>query len=404
VAMIVGVLRETYPGERRVALVPASVPPLVKAGTRVQVEANAGLTAGFPDDAYATAGAEIVGDREQITRSADVLLQVRGLGANPHAGAADVEIMREGLVIIAPCDPLGNPEAVRKLAERGITLFAMELIPRITRAQSMDVLSSMATIAGYKAVLLAAERLPKMFPLMMTAAGTLTPAKVFVIGAGVAGLQAIATSRRLGALVHAYDVRPAVKEQVESLGATFVEVPLETGGAEAAGGYAKQLGEDFYQKQRELMARTVAGSDVCITTAAIPGKASPRIITADAVAGMAPGSVIVDLAAERGGNCELTKADETVVAHGVTILGPTNLPSEVPTHASQMLAKNLTNFMRLISRGSEIHLNLQDEVVRTTLAAWRGEIVNPQVRELLSLEPLKAPPADAPPVDHLATT
>ncbi len=266
----------------------------------------------------------------------------------------------------------------------------------------MDVLSSMATIAGYKAVLLAADRLPKMFPLMMTAAGTLTPAKVFVIGAGVAGLQAIATSRRLGAVVHAYDVRPAVKEQVESLGATFVEVPLETGAAEAAGGYAKQLGEDFYQKQRELMARTIAASDVCITTAAIPGKPSPRIITADAVGGMAPGSVIVDLAAERGGNCELTKADENVLVNGVTILGPTNLPSEVPTHASQMLAKNLTNFLKLITGGGQFHLNLQDEVVRATLATYRGEVVNPQIREMLGMEPLKTPPADAPPVDHLA--
>ena len=243
--------------------------------------------------------------------------------------------MRDGLVIIAPCDPLGNPNAVAQLAERGVTLFAMELIPRITRAQSMDVLSSMATIAGYKAVLLAANHLPKMFPMMMTAAGTLTPAKVFVIGAGVAGLQAIASARRLGAVVQGYDVRPAVKEQVESLGAKFVEMPLETAGAEGAGGYAKQLGEEFYRKQRELMARVVAASDVCITTAAIPGKPSPRLITAEAVRGMAPGSVIVDLAAERGGNCELTKADEMVVENGVTILGPTNLPSEVPTHASQ---------------------------------------------------------------------
>jgi NAD(P) transhydrogenase subunit alpha len=278
----------------------------------------------------------------------------------------------------------------------------MELIPRITRAQSMDVLSSMATIAGYKAVLLAADRLPKMFPLMMTAAGTLTPAKVFVIGAGVAGLQAIASSKRLGAVVHGYDVRPAVKEQVESLGATFVEVPLETSEAEGAGGYAKQLGEEFYQKQRELMARTVAGSDVCITTAAIPGKPSPRIITADAVSGMAPGSIIIDLAAERGGNCELTKADETVVVNGVTILGPTSLPSEVPTHASQMLAKNLTNFLKLVTRGSEFHLNLEDEIVRSTLAAWRGEVVHPQVREALGMEPLKTPSPDSPPVDHLA--
>jgi NAD(P) transhydrogenase subunit alpha len=400
--MIIGVPKETYPGERRVALVPSSVPPLIKSGLRVQIEAKAGLAAGFSGDDYADAGAEVIDDREQVIRSADVLLQVRGLGANPHAGVADLQCMRDGLVVIAPCDPLGNVEAVRQLAERGVTLFAMELIPRITRAQSMDVLSSMATIAGYKAVLLAADRLPKMFPLMMTAAGTLTPAKVFVIGAGVAGLQAIATSKRLGAVVHAYDVRPAVKEQVESVGATFVEVPLETTGAEGTGGYAKQLGEEFYQKQRELMARTIAGSDVCITTAAIPGKPSPRIITADAVEGMAPGSVIIDLAAERGGNCELTKADEIVVRNGVTILGPTNLPSDVPTHASQMLAKNLTNFLKLLTRGTDFHLNLEDEIVRTTLAAYRREVVSPQVRELLGLPPLKTPSPDSPPVDHLA--
>ncbi len=400
--MIVSVPKETFPGERRVALVPASVPPLIKSGVRVQIESGAGMPAGFANDAYREVGAEVVADRRQLFRSADILLQVRGLGANPHAGAADLDSMRDGLVLLAPCDPLGNPDAVRQLAERGVTLFAMELIPRITRAQSMDVLSSMAMIAGYKAVLLAANRLPKMFPLMMTAAGTLTPAKVFVVGAGVAGLQAIASARRLGAVVLAYDVRPAVKEQVESLGAKFVEMPLETTGAETAGGYAKQLGEEFYQKQRELMARTVALSDVCITTAAIPGKPSPRLITAEAVRGMAPGSVIVDLAAERGGNCELTKADETIVEDGVTILGPTNLPSEVPTHASQMLAKNLTNFAKLITRGSEFHLNLQDEVVRATLAAHRGEVVSSQVRELLGMEPLKTPAEGSPPVDHLA--
>jgi NAD(P) transhydrogenase subunit alpha len=236
----------------------------------------------------------------------------------------------------------------------------------------MDVLSSMATIAGYKAVLIAANHLPKMFPMMMTAAGTLTAAKVFVIGAGVAGLQAIASARRLGAIVQAYDVRPAVKEQVESLGAKFVEMPLETAGAEGAGGYAKQLGEEFYRKQRELMARVVAASDVCITTAAIPGKPSPRLITAEAVRGMAAGSVIVDLAAERGGNCELTRPDETVVENDVTILGPTNLPSEVPMHASQMFAKNLTNFVKLVTREGRFHLNTQDEVVRETLATTIG--------------------------------
>ncbi|MEX0611913.1 MAG: Re/Si-specific NAD(P)(+) transhydrogenase subunit alpha [Pirellulales bacterium] len=400
--MNIGVPKETYPGERRVALVPAGVPTLTKIGAHVQIEAGAGAGAWFTDDAYRQAGAEIVADRRQLFQSADVLLQVRALGANPQAGAADLDLMNDGLVIVAPADPLGNPQAVRQLAERGVTLFAMELIPRITRAQNMDVLSSMATIAGYKAVLVAANHLPKMFPMMMTAAGTITPAKVFVIGAGVAGLQAIASAKRLGAVVQGYDVRPAVKEQVESLGAKFVEMPLETAGAETAGGYARELGEEFYQKQRELMARTVAASDVCITTAAIPGKPAPKLITAGAVQGMTPGSVIVDLAAERGGNCELTKADHVVVEHGVTILGPTNLPSDVPTHASQMLAKNLTNFVRLITRDGRFHMNLDDEVVRDTLAAHRGEVVSRQVRESLGLEPLKTPPVGSPPVDHLA--
>lgn len=400
--MIIAVTKETFPGEKRVALVPASIVALKKLRCEVRIESGAGSAAGFTDDAYQAAGATVVSDRRQMLDGADVLLQVRTLGANPESGRAVVDLLHEGLVVIGTADPLGNPQAAKELANRGVTLFAMELIPRITRAQSMDVLSSMATIAGYKAVLLAADRLPKMFPMMMTAAGTLAPAKVFVIGAGVAGLQAIASAKRLGAVVQGYDVRPAVKEQVESLGAKFVEMPLATGDAEGAGGYAKQLDEEFYRKQRELMAHTVAASDVCITTAAIPGKKSPLLITADAVHGMAPGSVIIDLAAERGGNCELTKADEVVVERGVTILGPTNLPAEVPAHASQMYAKNLTNFVQLLARDGKVHLNLEDQVVRETLAAHRGEVVNPRMRELLSLPPLATPPAGSPPVDHLA--
>jgi NAD(P) transhydrogenase subunit alpha len=403
--MNIAVLRESGPNERRVALVPASIPALTKIGGRVQIEAGAGAAAGFDDDAYRKAGAEVVADRNRVLDQADALLQVRidNASSTPApAPSADLDLERDGLVLIGTCDPLGNPLLVRRIAERGVTLFALELLPRITRAQSMDVLSSMATISGYKAVLLAAGCLPKMFPMMMTAAGTLAPARVFVIGAGVAGLQAIASAKRLGAVVQAYDVRPAVKEQVESLGAKFVEMPLETGGAEDASGYAKQLGEEFYQRQRELMARVVAASDVCITTAAIPGKPSPRLITADAVRGMAPGSVIVDLAAERGGNCELTKADEVVVEHGVTIFGPTDLPSDVPLHASQMFSNNLTNFVKLIMSDGRFHLNLQDEVVRETLAAHRGEVIHPRVRELLGLEPLKPPSPNMPPVDHLA--
>lgn len=400
--MIIAVVKETFPGERRVALVPASIAALKKLGGEVRVEAGAGVAAGFTDDSYRTAGAEIVAERRALFEAADVVLQVRTLGTNPDEGRTDLELLHEGQALIGTADPLGNPQAAKELADRGATLFAMELIPRITRAQSMDVLSSMATISGYKAVLKAADHLPKMFPMMMTAAGTLTPAKVFVIGAGVAGLQAIASAKRLGAVVHGYDVRPAVKEQVESLGAKFVEVPLAAEGAEGAGGYAKQMDEDFYRRQRELMAKTVAASDVCITTAAIPGKKSPVLVTADAVRGMAPGSVIIDLAAERGGNCELTKADEVVIEHGVTILGPTNLPSEVPAHASQMYAKNLTNFVQLLARDGKVHLNLEDEVVRETLATHRGEVVNPRLRELLQMPPLATPQPGSPPVDHLA--
>ena len=343
--MIIAVAKETYPGERRVALVPASVAALKKLGGEVRVEAGAGAAAGFPDDAYRAAGAEIVADRRQLFEAADVVLQVRTLGANPVAGQRDLELVHDGLVIIGTADPLGNPQAVKELADRGVTLFAMELIPRITRAQSMDVLSSMATIAGYKAVLLAADRSAQDVPddddrRRHAHAGQGVRDRR---GRGRAAGDRLGQAARRGRA--GYDVRPAVKEQVESLGAKFVEMPLATGDAEGAGGYAKQLDEEFYRKQRELMAQTVAASDVCITTAAIPGKKSPVLMTADAVRGMAPGSVIVDLAAERGGNCELTRPDETVVENGVTILGPTNLPSEVPNHASQMYAKNLTNFV-----------------------------------------------------------
>ena len=291
---------------------------------------------------------------------ADVVLQVR---------VGDVALMRRGQVVIGMADPLGSPETVREIASRGVTAFALELIPRITRAQSMDVLSSMATIAGYKAVLLAAETLPRMFPLLTTAAGTITPAHVFIVGVGVAGLQAIATARKLGAVVEAYDVRPAVKEQVQSVGAKFVELPLETGQAEDKGGYAKAQDEAFYQRQREMMARVVAANDVVITTAVVPGKKAPVLVTADMVRGMAPGSVVVDLAAERGGNCELTRADQVVVEKGVTILGPTNLPSTVPYHASQMYAKNVTTFLLHLVKDGAVTLDPTDEITRDTLIA-----------------------------------
>jgi len=380
--MIVAVAKESFPGERRVALIPAAVPPLVKAGLEIVVESGAGQEAGYPDQQYAEKGAKIASSREEIL-AADIILLVRAAGANPHAGRTDLDHLRRGQVVIGLCDPLGDPQAVQKVAARGVTLFALELMPRITRAQSMDVLSSMATVSGYRAVLLAAAALPKMFPMMMTAAGTISPARVFIIGAGVAGLQAVATARRLGALVSAYDVRPAVKEQVQSLGARFIEMDLETAAAETKGGYAQQMDEEFYRKQRELMTRVVAENDVVITTALIPGKKAPVLITADMVAGMAPGSVIIDLAAERGGNCELTKPDAAVVAHGVTILGPTNPPADVPFHASQMYAKNISAFLMLLNKDGRLNLDLNDEILRETLVARDGEVVHPRVRALL---------------------
>lgn len=384
--MNISILRETFPHERRVAVVPASIPALRKTGCEVLVETGAGEAAGHLDEAYRAKEARIV-DRATAL-GADIILAVRTAGANAEVGQADLAALRPGQVLIGSCDPLGRPEIIQQVASTGAVLFGLELIPRITRAQSMDILSSMATVAGYRAVLLAALELPQMFPLMMTAAGTLSPARVFVIGAGVAGLQAIATARRLGALVQAYDVRPAAREQCESLGAKFVELPLETGESEGKGGYAKAMDESFYQRQRQLMAEVVAQSDAVITTAAIPGRPSPRLITAEAVAGMQPASVIVDLAAERGGNCELSRPDERVVEHGVTILGPTNLPSDVPRHASQMYSKNMTTFLLHVCKDQRLHLDVNDEITRDTLLTRDGHVVNARVRELLQLEPL----------------
>jgi H+-translocating NAD(P) transhydrogenase subunit alpha len=373
--MIVGVPQETFPGEKRVAAVPATVPILAKAGLEVLVQAGAGAAAGFPDQQYVDKGAKLAASRNEVFAKADILAQVRAAGANPAAGKADLGLLRSGQTVIAMCDPLGEPAAVEEMAHSGVSLFALELLPRITRAQNMDVLSSQATVAGYRAVLMAAAALPKMFPMMMTAAGTITPAKVFVVGAGVAGLQAIATAYRLGAIVSAYDVRPAVKEQVQSLGAKFVEMPLETAAAETKGGYAQQMDEEFYRKQRELMARVVAESDVVITTAAVPGKKAPLLVTAEMVKGMAPGAVIVDLAAERGGNCELTKPGQNIVQGGVNVLGPLNVPAEIPYHASQLYAKNIASFLSLLVKDGKLEMNMEDEIVRGTLVAQGGQVV-----------------------------
>ncbi len=389
--MIVGVPRESHAEERRVSLVPAVLPVLVKTGLDVLVEQGAGENAGFPDSAYREQGARLARDRTELFSQADVVLRLRGFMTNRAGGPRDLDLWRSGQTLLGLLNPLGAPEAVRELGTKGVTSFALELLPRISRAQPMDALTSMATIAGYKAVLLAAGMLKKMFPMMITAAGTITPTRVFVIGAGVAGLQAIATARRLGAIVVAYDVRPSVREQIESLGARFLELELETKEAEASSGYAKALGEEFYRRQRETMTHAVAECDVAITTAAIPGKKAPVLITEEMITGMRPGSVIIDLAAESGGNCGLTRPGETVEAHGVTISGPVNLPSTVPYHASFMYAKNVTAFLLNLVKDGKLQINLEDPIVRETLLTRDGELVSPQVRELLGL-PVSAIP------------
>src|SRR2546421_9331683 len=378
--MIVGVPRESFPGERRVALVPAAVPNLTKTGFQVVVEAEAGARAGYPDADYAAKGAKIVSDRAEVFRAADIVLQVLCYGSNDRTGKADVALFRSGQALIGFLRPLGSIETIREIAAKGVTSFSVELMPRTTRAQSMDVLSSMATICGYKAVVLAADTSPRIFPMLTTAAGTITPGRVFVIGAGVAGLQAIATARRLGAVASGYDLRSAAKEQVQSLGGRFVELPIEAKDAEDARGYARPQDESFYQRQRELLGSVVRESDVVITAAVIPGKKSPVLETREMVKGMAPGSVILDLAAERGGNCELTRTGQTIVEDGVTIIGAINLASGVPYHASQMYARNLTAFLLHLVKDGKLQLNQEDEIIRETLVTAAGEIVNPRVR------------------------
>jgi NAD(P) transhydrogenase subunit alpha len=383
--VIVGVPAESYLNEWRVALVPAVVSTLIKAGLQVVVERGAGEKAGFHDAAYDQHGARVAPNRAEIFSSSDIIVQTHRLTANPDGTHAGLDVFRSGQILLGLLDPLRAPEAVRTLAATGVSVFALELLPRISRAQPMDALTSMATISGYKAVLLAAGGLQKMCPMMITAAGTITPARFFVIGAGVAGLQAIATARRLGATVQSYDVRPAVKEQVESLGAKFVDLDLQAEGAETRGGYARAMDEEFYRRQREMMKRVVAQSDVVIATAAVPGKRAPLLVTEEMVRGMEPGSVIVDVAAEGGGNCELTKPGETIEVNGVVVMGPVDLPSTIPYHASQMYAKNITAFLQNLVKDGQLRLNLEDPIIRDTLVAHKGEVVNPQVRELLGL-------------------
>jgi len=388
--VIVGVAKESYPGERRVALVPAVVPNLIKAGFDIVVQAGAGLEAGYTDAQFVEKGAKILPDRAAVFGAADIVVQVLGYGANDINGQADLALLRKQQILIGFLRPLGAIDSIQQIARAGVTAFSVELVPRTTRAQSMDALSSMATISGYKAVLVAADSLPRIFPMLTTAAGTVTPSRVLIMGVGVAGLQAIATARRLGAVVSAYDLRPAVKEQVLSLGARFVELPLEAKDAQDARGYGTEQDEAFYARQRELLSRVVAESDVVITTAVVPGKKAPVLVTAEMVKGMAQGSVIFDLAAERGGNCGLTRAGETVIEHGVTIIGPINLASGVPFHASQMYAKNISAFLLYLMKDGKLQINLQDEITRETLLTQGGEVVHGRVREFFSLPALVA--------------
>ena len=379
--MIVGVPREIYPGERRVALVPGVIPILSKAGMEVVVQAGAGAEAGYPDAEYAARGATVLDDRAEVFRAADVVTQVLCHGSNDRTGQDDLALLSRGKVLIGFLRALGSLETVREIADKGVTSFAIELMPRTTRAQSMDALSSMATVCGYKAVVVAADRLPRLFPMLTTAAGTVTPARVLVIGAGVAGLQAIATARRLGAVTSAYDMRPAAKEQVQSLGGRFVELPLEVRDAQDVRGYAKAQDETFYRRQRELLASVVAESDVVVTAAVVPGARSPVLVTREMVERMSPGSVIVDLAAERGGNCELTRGGAEVVTHGVTLVGWFNLASTVPYHASQLYAKNLSAFLLHLVKEGRVKLDRDDEILRETMVTRDGEIVNARVRD-----------------------
>jgi len=378
--MIVGVPTETYPGERRVATVPAALPLLQKAGCEILLQKGAGVAAGYDDEVYLAKGAKLAASREEIFASADIITQVLCHGANDKTGAADLPLLRKGQILIGFLRPLGSPQTVAEIAATGATAFAIELMPRITRSQSMDALSAMATVCGYKAVLEAADLLPRFFPMLTTAAGTITPARVLVLGAGVAGLQAIATARRLGAVVSAYDVRAAVKEQIASVGGRFVELPLETGQAQDARGYATAQSESFLQRQREVLTKVIAESDVVISTAVVPGQKAPTLVTADMVKGMTRGSVIIDLAAERGGNCELTKPNETIVEHGVTIVGTFNFAATVPYHASQMYARNLATFIPHLIKDGAIVLDREDEIVRDTLVTEGGAVVNPRAR------------------------
>ena len=385
--MRIGVPKETYATERRVALVPAAVAPLKKAGADVLVESGAGVGSGVSDNAYTEAGATIVATRAELLTNADILVQVRGLGANPEGWRTDLDAMHQDQLLVAVMDALASPEPLKDAMTKGITAFALDMVPRISRAQAMDVLSSQANLAGYCAVLLGASSLPKIMPMLMTAAGTITPAKVLVMGAGVAGLQAIATARRMGAVVSGYDVRPAAKEQIESLGARAVELPIPTEQSQDAGGYAKAMDAAFYAKQAELLTQVVSESDIVITTAAVPGQKAPVLVSTAMVERMQPGSVVVDIAAERGGNCELTVPGQSILHNGVMVIGPLNLASTVPVHASRLFSKNISTFLLNMIKKGELLIDLEDEIIRETMLTHKGAITNARVGERLGIAP-----------------
>ena len=387
--MIIGITRELVAGENRVSLCPDNVQSLVDKGLELWVEQNAGAQAGFSDDDYISVGAKVVSDRDELFAKSDVILQVQSFGSNTENADDDLKRLKAKQLVIGMMDPLAQPQAAQQVADTGATAIALEMVPRISRAQSMDVLSSMATLAGYRSVLLGAEAAPRILPMLMTAAGTLQPARVLIMGVGVAGLQACATAKRLGAVVEAYDVRPAAREQIISVGATPVELDLPTESSEGAGGYAKKQSEEFLRMQREQMTEVVARQDIIITTAAIPGAKSPILVTEDMLKAMKTGSVLVDLAAERGGNCESTQMGKTVVAQGVTIVGPENLASDVAFHASQMYGNNIQTLLELILEEGQINLDFEDEIVAGTVIAHGGEVPHPYMRKLLDLPSLE---------------
>jgi len=386
--VIIGITRELVAGENRVSLCPDNVQSLVDKGLELWVEQNAGAQAGFSDDDYISVGAKVVSDRDELFAKSDVILQVQSFGSNTENADDDLKRLKAKQLVIGMMDPLAQPQAAQQVAGTGATAIALEMVPRISRAQSMDVLSSMATLAGYRSVLLGAEAAPRILPMLMTAAGTLQPARVLIMGVGVAGLQACATAKRLGAVVEAYDVRPAAREQIISVGATPVELDLPTESSEGAGGYAKKQSEEFLRMQREQMTEVVARQDIIITTAAIPGAKSPILVTEDMLKAMKTGSVLVDLAAERGGNCESTQMGKTVVAHGVTIVGPENLASDAAFHASQMYGNNIQTLLELILEEGQINLDFEDEIVAGTVIAHGGEVPHPYMRKLLDLPSL----------------